>query len=166
MYSVRQSCRPRPEVLQGDLEDAIFAADFGHVVEGNAPKVYQDPAEFFRNTHPAEPLRKVVTTVFDRLASPDEAGAVARLSTGFGGGKSHTEIALWHLAKNVADPHIGTELLPAAGRPKRIAVAGVDGGKAGSSVVGRHEKEGIVARSLWGEIAFQLGGPKRVYRKE
>ena len=108
MKPVRKTCIPREEVIKGDLEDAIFAADFGYVVEGNAPDVYQKPAEFFRNTLPCRrELRKVVRTIFERLADPNEAAAAVRLSTGFGGGKTHTLIALWHLAKNITKTTLG-----------------------------------------------------------
>jgi len=156
MKPVIECCKPRTEVLKGELQDAIFAADFGHVIENAAPKVYQDPETFFRNTHPADPLKKLVTNIFDRLASTDESGAVIRLSTGYGGGKTHTLIALWHLAHNIEKTHLGTDLLPAAGRPERVAVAGIDGDKAGTEVFLRHRD--IVTHSLWGELAYQLGG--------
>jgi len=153
---IRETCIPRREVLKGDLEDAIFAADFGHVATGIAPAVYQDPAEFFRNTHPATPLKKVVTTIFERLADPREAGAAVRLSTGFGGGKTHTLIALWHLARHITETTLGTELLPAAGRPREVVVAGIDAQKFGSTICATHGP--LATHSLWGELAFQLGG--------
>jgi hypothetical protein len=143
-------------VLKGDLEDAIFAANFGYVVAGIAPKVYQDPEEFFRNTHPAELLKKLVATIFQRLADPQDAGAAIRLSTGFGGGKTHTLIALWHLARNISRANLGTELLPAAGRPHKVAVAGIDAGEFGAQVCGTHGS--LQTHSLWGELAYQLGG--------
>ncbi len=98
MRPVLQTCTPRDEVLKGDLEDALFAADFGFVIEGRARSVYQDPATSFRNTHPASELAKVMQAVFGRLNNPSEPGAVLRLCTGFGGGKTHTLIAMWHLA--------------------------------------------------------------------
>ena len=98
--------------MQGDLTDALFAADFGYVIEGIAPAVYQDSQVFLRNTHPTAALRKIVTTIFGRLADPNESGAALRLSTGFGGGKSHTLITLWHLAQNVDQTTMGTELHP------------------------------------------------------
>ena len=158
MKPIRETCIPCSEVLKGDLQDAIFAADFGHVVAGIAPDVYKDPIEFFRNTHPAAPLRKVVTTIFERLANPNEAGAAVRLSTGFGGGKTHTLIALWHLAKHITETTLGTELLPAAGRPSKVLVAGIDAQKFGTAVCASHEDEGIETHSLWGELAFKLGG--------
>jgi predicted AAA+ superfamily ATPase len=77
---VLKGCKPREEVLKGDLDDAIFAADFGDLIAGKAPAVYQDPHLFFQNTHPAEQLKKVVGTIFDRLTSAREGGATIRLS--------------------------------------------------------------------------------------
>jgi len=149
--------KPRKEVLKGDLDDAIFAADFGDLIAGNAPKVYSDAATFFQNTHPAQQLCKVTQAVFARLANPKEGGATIRLSTGFGGGKTHTLMALWHLAQNIADPSMGTDLLPAAGRPRKVTVAAVDASKAGA-IFGRHGKS--ATKSLHGELAFQLGGER------
>lgn len=51
--TVLAGCKPRKEVLKGDLDDAIFAADFGDLIEGKAPAVYGNPKTFFQNTHPA-----------------------------------------------------------------------------------------------------------------
>ncbi len=162
MKTVRQACQPRDEVLRSDLEDALFAAKFGHVVANEGAAVYRDAETFFRNTHPATTLKKVVQTVFERLANPDEAGAAIRLSTGFGGGKTHSLISLWHLARNIGQTSLGTELLPAAGRPKEVAVAGLDASEYGAQVVNAHE--GLQTHSLWGELAFQLGGAE-LYRR-
>src|SRR5262245_16692769 len=121
---VLKSCKPRKEVLEGDLEDAIFAADFGDLIADDArtPLVYRDAPTFFANTHPATDLKRIVEHVFVRLAKKEEGGAVIRLSTGFGGGKTHTLMTLWHLARNVGNATLGTELLPAAGRPKAVTV--------------------------------------------
>ncbi len=153
---VLEACKPRPEVLKGDLDDAIFAADFGDLISGKAPGVYKEAATFFQNTHPARQLRKVVEVVFGRLADAKEGGTTIRLSTGFGGGKTHTLMALWHLAKNIVDPAIGTELLPAAGRPKKVTVVGIDAGKAGLPEFAAHGQ--LKVHSLWGEMFFHLGG--------
>lgn len=153
-----KSCRLRPEVLKGDLDDAIFAADFGDLIAGDAPKVYKDAKTFFRNTHSARQLCAIVQAVFGRLNNPKEGGITLRLSTGFGGGKTHTLMALWHLAKNIGDVSLGTELLPAAGRPKKVTVCAVDAAKAGVPVFSIHGAQRV--RSLWGEIFFQFGGEK------
>lgn len=155
---VLTGCKPRKEVLKGDLDDAIFAADFGDLIAGRAPKVYGDAKTFFQHTHPAKQLCKVVEAVFGRLANTKEGGATIRLSTGFGGGKTHTLMALWHLGQHIEDASMGTDLLPAAGRPKKVTVAAVDASKAGDPVFAEHGK--VNTRSLWGELAWQLGQEK------
>ena len=155
---VLSGAKPRAEVLKGDLEDAIFAADFGDLITGKAPKVYKDATTFFQNTHPAKALCKVIQTVFARLANPKEPGATMRLSTGFGGGKTHTLMALWHLAQNIADVSMGTELLPAAGRPASLTAVGVDAGKGGVPLFASHGA--LEVHSLWGEIFYRFGGEK------
>ncbi len=62
--------RPRKEVLEGELTDAVFAADFGKLVAGDpdVSKVYSNGTTFFANTHPAQQLCRVVRAVFGRLA--------------------------------------------------------------------------------------------------
>ena len=154
---ILRGCTPRKEVLHGDLDDAIFAADFGSLIAGDrCPEVYREPEAFFENTHPAAQLKKVVEVVFGRLADPKEAGTMVRLSTGFGGGKTHTLMSLWHLAKNIKDHKLGTDLLPAAGRPKDVTVVAIDAGKAGVPVFSVQGRSQI--HSLWGELFYQLGG--------
>lgn len=159
---VLTSCEPRKDVLKGDLDDAIFAADFGDLIAGCAPPVYQNPKVFFQNTHPAAPLCSVARKVFERLNNPKEAGAFVRLSTGFGGGKTHTLMAFWHLARNIADASLGTELVPAASRPKKVTVAAIDASKAGVPEFSLHDR--TIIHSLWGELFFQLGG-KEAFNK-
>ncbi len=155
---ILEGCIPRKDVLKGDLDDAIFAADFGDLIAGRGPKVYKDPHLFFQNTHPAKQLCKIAEVVFGRLANAKEEGATLRLSTGFGGGKTHTLMALWHLGQKIEDPKLGIELLPAAGRPKSVTVVGVDAAKAGVPQFGSHGA--IKTHSLWGEIFLALGGEK------
>lgn len=65
---VLTGCTPREEVLNAELSDAIFAADFGGLIASKAPAVYKDPSLFFLNTHPAKPLCTVVQTVLGCLA--------------------------------------------------------------------------------------------------
>lgn len=143
-------------MLQGELNDAIFAANFGLLVKGEAPAVYGKPTLFFQNTHPTTSLKRICTSVFGRLANASEAGAVLRLSTGFGGGKTHTLMALWHLAENITNTAMGTDLVPPAGRPAKVRVIGIDAEGGGYPVFARHE--GMEARSLAAELFYLLGG--------
>jgi hypothetical protein len=152
---VLTTCKPRKEVLEGELDDAIFAADFGQLIDGSGPKVYKDAQTFFRNTEPTPDLKAVCATVFRALADKKETGQLIRLSTGFGGGKTHTLMALWHLANNISNLSLGTDLLPAAGRPKEVKVVSVDAAKAGIPIFGSHGK--VKIQSLQGEISWQLG---------
>jgi hypothetical protein len=151
---VLSGCVPREDVLNGVLDDAIFAANFGDLIAGKAPPVYGVAATFFQNTHPAAPLCKVIQSVFARLADATEPGATIRLSTGFGGGKTHTLMAMWHLAKNISNLSLGIDLLPAAGRPKSVTVVAVDAAGAGVPEFAAHGK--VKVKSLWGEMFHQL----------
>jgi len=100
LSSIFSNCVPREEVLEGNLSEEIFAAKLKQVVDGNAPKVYQDPQTFFANTFPTNGLKTLITEVFGRLTGRDTGSPVIRLETSFGGGKTHDEIAIWHIAKN------------------------------------------------------------------
>ena len=153
---VKEGSKPREDVLQGELDDAIFAASFGRLIRNEGPLIYRDTAQFFRNTHPTAALTKLCRDVFGRLASTTEAGAILRLSTGFGGGKTHALMTLWHLAKVIGDPRKGTDLLAPAGRPASVRVCGIDAEGAGYPVFARHGE--LEARSLAAELAFQLAG--------
>lgn len=147
----------RDDVRQGELDDAIFAASFGKLIRDEGPDIYRRADRFFQNTHPTAALQKLCRDVFGRLGSATEGGAVLRLSTGFGGGKTHALMTLWHLAKNIDNPAIGIDLLSPEGRPKRVRVVGIDAEGAGYPVFARHGEQ--EARSLSAELAFLFGGP-------
>jgi hypothetical protein len=153
---LKAGCTPRSEVLEGELNDALFAANFGRLIRSEGPPVYREPGLFFRNTFPTDALCSLCKRVFAPLANPAEAGRFFRLSTGFGGGKTHALMALWHLAKNIADPTMGAHLLAPAGRPAEVRVIGIDGEGAGYPIFQRHGEQ--EARSLAAGFAFQLGG--------
>lgn len=147
---------PRPDILKGEIDDAVFGIDFEAVVEGTGkgPAVYSDAKEFEKNTYPTAGLRTLVREVFGRLSNPNEAGAAIRLSTGFGGGKTHSLIALFHLARNITKRSYATDLLPAALRPDRVAIAAIDVGKAGIPDFVDHS--GVTTHTIWAEIAYRL----------
>ena len=90
----------REDLRSGELSLATFAADLYDVIMGKAKPVYQDPKEFFALTYPTFNLRELVKDVLLRLAGKSEK-AVRQLELTYGGGKTHTLIALLHL---VAEP--------------------------------------------------------------
>ena len=108
MSASRRAPRPWHEVVRlrddlksGELSLAVFAADLFDVVmqQGRRP-VYERPAEFFALTYPTFNLRELVKEVALRLAGRSDR-AYRRLAVNYGGGKTHTLIALRHL---VHDP--------------------------------------------------------------
>ena len=91
----------RGDLKSGELSLAVFAADLYDVVmqKGHRP-VYEQPAPFFALTYPTLNLRELVKDVALRLAGKSDK-AYRRLAVNYGGGKTHTLIALRHL---VHDP--------------------------------------------------------------
>lgn len=96
---VFETCQPRHELLDGVLKEDIFAAKIRPVVEGKAPEVYQNADRFFANTFPTDGISTLIREVFGRLCRRDAGSPVIRLETSFGGGKTHDQIALWHICQ-------------------------------------------------------------------
>ncbi|HHV54946.1 MAG TPA: ATP-binding protein [Firmicutes bacterium] len=160
MKTVFEMCLPRPEVLSGELHEASFAARLGDVVRGTADPVYADPAAFFSRTHPTEGLRTLLTEALGRVWGTNPMAApVLRMETGFGGGKTHSLIALYHAASGrvpaeVLAPYVGGN----AGAPREGARVAVVVGDDLNPVDGIRHPDGTVTYTPWGEIAYQLGG--------
>ena len=92
--------RLRGDVKTGELSLAMFAADLYDVVmQKGQQRVYEDPAAFFALTYPTYNLRELVKDVVLRLDGRSDK-AYRRLSVNYGGGKTHTLIALRHLVHN------------------------------------------------------------------
>ena len=94
--------RLRDDLRSGELSLSVFAADLYDVVmqRGHRP-VYEDPTRFFALTYPTHRLKELVKDVALRLAGKSDK-AYRRLSVNYGGGKTHTLIALRHLAHDPA----------------------------------------------------------------
>jgi len=156
----REIMTPHQDVASGRFEQAEFAADLYQVATGNADDEYQDPVAFFRRTYLTNGLRELLVGAARRLSGAG-GDPVIDLQTNFGGGKTHSMIALFHLASGVAPaelPGIG-ELLAEEGvsLPSSIARAVVVGqwvSPASPSL----KPEGVEVHTLWGEIAYQLAG--------
>lgn len=91
----------RDDLRSGELSLAVFAADL-YDVAMNTPQgrsVYRDPREFFALTYPTYNLRELAKDVATRLAGKNDK-AIRQLELTYGGGKTHTLIALYHLAQN------------------------------------------------------------------
>lgn len=159
MKSLFEICEPREDVLRGAVRESEFAADLAQVLRGEAPVEYQDAATFFANTHPTEGLRRLLENVCRRLSGTGgEASAIFRLDTQYGGGKTHSLIALSHIARNgSAAANLAEFLDPKLAPQGEVRMAAFDGENA-DPVNGRAMGDGIRAYTPWGELAYALAG--------
>src|SRR5258708_14226155 len=92
----REIAIPHADVLRGTFLQSEFAADVTAVHAGKAPAEYQDPVAFFERTYITEGMRLLLTQVTQRLSGKG-GEPVIQLQTAFGGGKTHTMLAVLHL---------------------------------------------------------------------
>ena len=157
----REVVTPHIDVASGRYQQAEFAADLWQVHLGEGTAEYRDPAEFFRRTFLTESLKRLLAGAVQRL-SGQGGDPVVQLQTNFGGGKTHSMLALYHLFSGVAPGELagvdavlaeaGVKSVPAA---RRVALVG-NRISPGNPVT---KPDGTVVRTLWGELAYQLGGP-------
>ena len=155
----REIAVPHEDVLKGTFQQAEFAADLSRVHEGTATPEYQNPALFFQRTFITEGMRLLLDSVVKRLSGKG-GDPVIQLQTAFGGGKTHTMLAVYHLATGdvpASDLPGVPAILDAAGVTElpRARVAVLDGIK--SSPNQPVMRDGQAIRTLWGDLAWQLG---------
>ena len=156
----REVVTPHADVAKGSYQQAEFAADLWQVYLGEGGDEYRDPVEFFRRTFLTESLKGLLVGALRRLG--ENAGdPVVQLQTNFGGGKTHSMLALYHLfsGRPMAElPGLeavqklsGVSKIPTV---KRVVIVGnkISPGNP------RTKPDGTVVRTLWGELAWQLGG--------
>ena len=156
----REIAVPHEDVLKGTFQQAEFAADLSRVHAGTATGEYQNPALFFQRTFITEGMRLLLDSVVKRLSGKG-GDPVIQLQTAFGGGKTHTMLAVYHLAKGevpASDLQGVAAILDAAQITEipRARIAVLDGIK--SSPNQPIKRDGQVVRTLWGDLAWQLGG--------
>lgn len=164
----REVVTPHKDVASGHYQQAEFAADLWQVHLGEGTDEYRDPVEFFRRTYLTESLKAMLVGALRRL---DGKGGdpVVQLQTNFGGGKTHSMLALYHLFSganpneltgiDVVMQEADTKKVPSA---RRVVLVGnkISPGNPSS------KPDGTVVRTLWGELAWQLGGKKAFARIE
>jgi predicted AAA+ superfamily ATPase len=155
----REIAVPHEDVLKGTFQQAEFAADLSRVHDGTATNEYQDPVLFFQRTFVTEGMKLLLDSVVKRLAGRG-GDPVIQLQTAFGGGKTHTMLAVYHLAKGDASASDLAGIPPILDGAQltelpRASIAVLDGNKLAPNMP---QKRGRVSvRTLWGELAWQLG---------
>jgi len=158
----REVVTPHKDVASGRYQQAEFAADLWQVHVGEGTDEYKKPVEFFRRTYLTESLKHLLMGAVRRI-SGQGGDPVVQLQTNFGGGKTHSMLALYHLFSGTPPNELvgidavlkeaGNNQLPTA---KRVVLVG-NRISPGNPV---KKPDGTVVRTLWGELAWQLGGKK------
>ncbi|MCX7650091.1 MAG: DUF499 domain-containing protein [Flavobacteriales bacterium] len=157
-----KNVRPHKDIQDGHLDESIFAANLAEVAAGIGREIYNSPEMFFSKTYFTAGLRNIARRVIQGLnGGQDAENRVISLQTGFGGGKTHTLISLYHLAKwgkKATQSEHTKELLATTGEPKfDSAHIAVFTNTTNDPVQGR-TVDGLTIKTIWGELAYQLGG--------
>jgi len=149
---------PHKDVREGNFTLAQFAADLAQVYRGDAAAEYGEPKEFFRRTFLTEGLRTLIKNTIKRF-NGDGGNPVIELQTNFGGGKTHSMLALYHLCSDLTLSSLpGVDAIAEemdASLPK-VARSVLVGTALTPGMLGSHE--GVTPQTLWGLMAVQLGG--------
>jgi len=159
----REVLQPHDDVATGNFHASEFAADLYKVATGGEVDAgYADPVEFFKRTYLTEGLSDLIGRAVRRFSGDDNASPVINLQTNFGGGKTHSMLSLWHVAAGLPVgefPQETQELLLASGykgtKVNRVAIVGNH-----FSPSGVIKDDGTQVNTIWGELAWQFGGPE------
>ncbi len=154
--------KPHKDIQDGHLDESVFAANLAEVAAGTGREIYTSPEIFFQKTYFTAGIKNIAKRVVQGLnGGQDAENRVISLQTGFGGGKTHTLISLFHLAKwgkKAAASEHTKELLETTGEPEfESAHIAVFTNTTNDPAQGR-KADGFTIRTLWGELAYQLGG--------
>ena len=156
----REIVTPHRDVASGRYDQAEFAANLGEVIAGKADAEYQDPIEFFARTYLTGGMRRLLATAVKQITG-NGGEPIVQLKTAFGGGKTHSMLALYHLLRGEASLNQmeGTERILNAAEVSELPTAHF------AVIVGTdlnpsrtQDVNGVKTRTLWGNIAAQLGG--------
>lgn len=156
----REVVMPHNDVATGRYQQAEFAADLWQVHLGEGTAEYRTPSEFFRRTYLTESLQTMLVGALRRLTGQG-GDPVVQLQTNFGGGKTHSMLALYHLFSGVApselagiDGVLQMAEVTAVPTARRVVLVGNKISPGNPTV----KPDGTVVHTLWGELAWQLGG--------
>jgi hypothetical protein len=155
---------PHIDIRNGLLDESVFAANLGEVAMGTGREIYTNPEMFFQKTYFTTGLKNIAKRVIKGLnGGQDAENRVVSLQTGFGGGKTHTLISLYHLAKwgnSSKKSQYIKNLLTEIGTPNfETAKIAVFTNNTNDAAQGR-KVDDLTIRTIWGELAYQLGGKK------
>ncbi len=159
--SWREVIEPHKDVQEGNYKLAEFAADLGQVSKNQGRQEYVDPVEFFNRTYLTEGIKNLLIQALKRFNGGD-GNPVLQLKTAFGGGKTHSLLALYHMARanfSLKDTPDLEEVIQETGFSELPhANVAVIVGTALDPTARRRPTDfpGITINTIWGDIAAQL----------
>lgn len=159
--SWRDVIQPHPDVAEGRYRVAEFAANLAQVARGEGAYEYRDPVEFFARTYITEGMAGLLVESLQRIAGKG-GEPVIQLKTAFGGGKTHSMLALYHMVRG----KMTTDYTP--GLKDVLKRAGLDefpqanvAVLVGTALDPARRKNpanlpGYTVSTIWGEMAYQL----------
>ncbi|MBP3193472.1 DUF499 domain-containing protein [Natronogracilivirga saccharolytica] len=156
---------PHMDIKQDRLDESVFAANLAEVALGSGREVYRNPGDFFSKTYFTKGLRTLARRVIAGLnGGADADNRVISLQTGFGGGKTHSLISLYHLARLGKKAEDVQDLSDSLGSEIQWeydqANIAVFTNATNDPTQGREVSDGFRIKTIWGELAWQLGGQK------
>jgi hypothetical protein len=157
----RMGVNPHQDIRENRVSEALFAVNLSRAMARKGADEYRDPSLFFERTHLTRTLQSLIRDVLDTLRGSRGANSVIHLQTNFGGGKTHAELALYHLLTSpsqvLTTPRIAGFLTQSGyDSTPRAAIAALP--CADLYAGGREVEDGLTVRTLWGEVAYRLGG--------
>jgi len=159
--SWRDVMQPHQDVAEGRYRNAEFAADLAQVQRGEGSFEYRDPVEFFSRTYVTEGMKGLLIQALRRVGHLD-GEPVIQLKTAFGGGKTHSMLALYHLLrskKQIAEIPNALAVVKESGIDELpdVKVAVLVGTALNPTKARRpNDMPGITINTLWGEMVAQL----------
>lgn len=86
---------PHHDILSKNFSSEVYAAKLWDVYKKRGVDDYTDPSMFFSKTYLTDNLKSILASV-EKTLSGESGGHFRSISTPFGGGKTHTLIALYH----------------------------------------------------------------------
>jgi len=163
--SWRDVIEPHPDVAKGRYKNAEFAADLAQVARGEGSLEYLDPVEFFARTFVTEGMTGLLEQSLRRICGKD-GDPVIQLKTAFGGGKTHSMLALYHMLRG----HVSVDKIPninpvleragVSSLPKANVAVLVGSALDTTKAKRPNHMPGITIHTFWGEMAAQLADSK------
>lgn len=133
---------PHKDILEGRLTMDVFAADLWKVFKGEAVDDYKNPDSFFQKTYPTFGLRNLLNIASKRLRG-EGGDPVIQIQTPFGGGKTHSLIALYHAFTT-------GKYVEKAVKANVVVIVG--------TAISPKVEDGVITGTIWGEMEKQLEG--------